>query len=111
MKIVEFAEPINNDLPFDVVDDVAVYMRNDPVFYRKHFFPTFSKIADMHRSGKKIDKVKCLSDMVEMALENYCKKFDLADMPDEIFNNNDREQIIDRIFSEEMEQIQQGEYK
>lgn len=111
VKLVEFSSPVDSSLPFDVVDDVSVFMRNDPQFYRKHFFPAFARIADLHRAGKKIDKNKCLSGMVEAALEGYCKKFNVARVPDEIFNNDDREAIIDKIFSEEMEQIQNGEYK
>jgi hypothetical protein len=111
MKIVEFTESVDKELPFDVVEDVVVFMRNDPQFYRKSFFPAFSKVADLHRAGKPIDQNKCLGDMVERALEGYCKKFNVARMPDEIFNNDDRQAIIDRVFSEEMEEIKKGEYK
>ena len=111
MKIVEFANLDKPKFDFDVVDDVVVFMRNDPQFYRKSLFPAVSKIADMHRDGSKIDQNKCLGDVVERALESYCKKFNIADMPDQVFNNDDRQRIIDRIFSEEMEEIKKGEYK
>ena len=110
MKIIEFAET-NTELPFNVVEDVVVFMRNDPQFYRKSFFPAFSKIADMHRAGKPINQNECLGGMVEDALSQYCKKFNIANLPDEVFNNDDRQSIIDLIFSEEMEQIKNGEYK
>lgn len=111
MKINEFHEPIDSKLPFDVVEDVVVFMRNDPQFYRKSFFPAVARVADLHRAGKSIDKNECLGDMVERALEGYCKKFNVAKMPDEVFTNEDRDQIIDKVFSEEMEEIQKGEYK
>jgi hypothetical protein len=111
VKLVEFSSPVETDLPFDVVDDVIVFMRNDPQFYRKSFFPAVSRVADLHREGKSIDKGKLLSSMVEQGLNEYCKKFNIAKMPDEVFNNDDRMSIIDRIFSEEMEEIQKGEYK
>ena len=39
MRIDEFAQPMDDKLPFDVVDDVAIFMRNDPMFYRKSLFP------------------------------------------------------------------------
>jgi hypothetical protein len=48
--------------------------------------------------------------MVEQALQSYCRKFNIARMPDDIFNNDDRQAIIDKIFEEEMEQIKNGEY-
>lgn len=111
VKIVEFHEPENNRFDFDVVDDVVTFMRNDPIFYRKQFFPAFSRVADMHRQGKTVDQNKCLGNMVENALQSYCKKYKIAQQPDEVFNNDDREAIIDRIFAEEMDQIKRGEYK
>jgi hypothetical protein len=110
MRIDEFAQNGEQRFDFDVVDDIIVFMRNDPMFYRKSFFPAMAQIADLHRAGKPVDKNKCLGSMVETALGAYCKKYGVADVPDEIFNNDDRLQIIDKIFSEEMMQIKQGDY-
>jgi len=111
VKIVEFNQPMDNRFDYDVVDDVSVFMRNDPVFYRKQFFPTIAKIADSYRAGKKLDKTNCLGEMIESALDAYCKKYNIAKLPDEIFNDNDRLSLIDKIFAEEIEQIKKGEYK
>jgi len=111
MRIDEFSQQPENKFNFDVVDDVCVFVRNDPMFYRKSFFPTMSKIADMHREGKEINAHECMSEMIENALNSYCKKFKVADMPDEVFTQDDRTRIIDKLFSEEMEQIKKGEYK
>jgi len=111
MKILEFTNIEQNRPNFDVVDDVCVFMRNDPIFYRKSFFPTMSKIADMHREGKEVNANECMSGMVESGLNSYCKKFKVAKMPDELFTQDDRTRIIDKLFSEEMEQIKKGEYK
>lgn len=111
MKINEFTESVDKKLPFDVVEDVVVFMRNDPQFYRKTFFPAVSQVADLHRAGKPIDQNKCLGGMVERALETYCKKFNIARMVDEVFTNDDRQQIINKVFAEEMEQIKKGDYK
>jgi len=112
VKIVEFTDHKEQPkLNYDVVDDVAVFMRNDPMFYRKQFFPAVSKMADMHRAGKPLVQADCLGEMVERALEAYCNKYKIASMPDEVFTNEDRSCIMDKIFSEEMEQIKKGEYK
>jgi hypothetical protein len=36
VKINEFYDqPIDDSLPYNVVDDVCIFMRNDPMFYRK----------------------------------------------------------------------------
>jgi len=111
MRINEFSQQPENRFDYDVVDDVCVFMRNDPIFYRKSFFPAISRIADLHREGKSIDKKQCLGQMIENALEAYCKRFDIADIPDQMFNDNDRQNIMDKIYSEEMEQIRKGEFK
>ena len=111
MKITDFAQPVEKSLPFDVVEDAIVFMRNDPMFYRKQYYPSVTKLADMTRAGKPCDKMKMFSSMVEDGLNAYCRKFKLADQADEIFNNDDRSVIIDKIFSEEMSLIKRGEYK
>jgi hypothetical protein len=111
MKINEFAQPVDKSLPFDVVEDAIVFMRNDPMFYRRQYYPTVTKLADMSRTGKPCDKMNVFSSMVETGLNEYCRKFKLADQADEIFNNDDREAIINKLFSEEMNLIKKGEYK
>jgi hypothetical protein len=111
MRMDEFSQSQDTSLPFDVVDDVCVFMKNDPVFFRKSFFPAVSRVADMHRAGKTINQNECLSDMIETAIGSYCKKYNIARHPDEIFTNDDRQSIIDRVFAEEMEEIKKGEYK
>ena len=52
MRIDEFAHKTDDRLPFDVVDDVAIYMRNDPMFYRKQLFPAIMSMKDRHDAGK-----------------------------------------------------------
>ena len=52
MRIDEFAAPTNDSLPFDVADDVAIFMRNDPMFYRKQLFPAIMNMKDRHDAGK-----------------------------------------------------------
>lgn len=111
MKITEFAQPVDKSLPFDVVEDAIVFMRNDPMFYRRQYYPTVTKLADLTRSGKSCDKMKLFAPVIEDGLNQYCRKFKLADQADEIFNQDDRTAIIDRVFSEEMDLIKKGEYK
>ena len=111
VKIVEVIAEATQDVKFDLVDDASFFMRNDPTFYRKEYFPTVNKIAELHRSGKKFDHKKHLGPVVEKGINAYCSKFDLANSPDDVFNQEHRDAIIDKLFSEEMEEINKGEYK
>jgi hypothetical protein len=111
MKINEFSNQPDNSLNFNVVDDAAVYMRNDPVFYRKEFFPTMTKLADLHSAGKKFDHKKIMAPMIEKGINGYCKKYNIGKTPEDIFKQPDRDELLDKLFSEEINEIKKGEYK
>ena len=70
MRIVEFTHPDNKELPFDVVEDAIVFMRNDPMFYRKQYYPTVTKLADMSRAVNLATKWKCFLLWLKKALIN-----------------------------------------
>mgnify|MGYP001164240451 CR=1 FL=1 len=109
VKIVEFSQPQDTGLDFDVIDDTVVFMRNDPQFYRKKYFPTMASMADKIRGGNEIDR-SVIGSMVDSGMTSYCKKFNLAKGPADIFTVEDRNAIIEKICSEEMEQINNGDY-
>jgi hypothetical protein len=111
VKLVEFSNPINNDLPYDVIEDAIIFMRNDPMFYRKNYFPAVSKLADLHRAGKKVDPAKCLMPMIEQGCNMYVKKFNIGKGVDEVFNNDDRQALLNQIYTEELAEIEKGDYK
>lgn len=104
MKIFEVVEP-----KFDLVDDTSFYMRNDPMFYRKEYFPAMASMADLHKQGKQVDRTT-LEKMVDNGCSAYCQKYNLAKHPDEVFTKEHRDAIIDKLFAEEMDLIKQGEY-
>ena len=106
VKVYEVTE-----LPFDKIDDVVVFMKNDPMFYRKQYFPTFAGLADMKREGSKDDPKATIMPMIEKGINHYWAKYNLGRSPDDVFNNNDRAAIFDRIYQEEMSQIEKGDYK
>ena len=109
MRIDEFAQPMDDKLPFDVVDDVAIFMRNDPMFYRKSLFPAIMNMKDRHDSGKSCVAEECLSEVCGRAMESYCSKFNLGS-PTNIFKPEDKGQLIQKVFGEEMKQIKDGQY-
>ena len=59
---------------YDVADDVCVFMRNEPMFYRKKTFPLIMKMKDCYDNGTKIDMKKTLFPIVDEAVKSYCKK-------------------------------------
>jgi|TARA_B110000046_G_scaffold7353_1_gene7713 hypothetical protein len=109
MRIDEFAQPMDDKLPFDVVDDVAIFMRNDPMFYRKSLFPAIMNMKDRHDSGKSCVAEECLSEVCGRAMESYCSKFKLGS-PTNIFKPEDKGQLIQKVFGEEMKMIKDGAY-
>ena len=110
MRIDELANTPETDMRFDIVDDASYYMRNDPSFYRKQYFPCMSKLADMHSAGKKVDR-SMLNTMVEKGINNYVQKYNLGKTSEDVFKQPDRDALIDMLFSEEMAEIKKGEYK
>ena len=93
----------------ELVDDVAIFMRNDPMFYRKSLFPAIMNMKDRHDSGKSCVAEECLSEVCGRAMESYCSKFKLGS-PTNIFKPEDKGQLIQKVFGEEMKMIKDGAY-
>jgi len=110
VKIVEFNQSPPSDFKFDLVDDAIFYMRNDPSFYRKQYFPTMAKMADIESAGKKVDK-SSIEPMISRGITSYCKKYNLGRHPDDVFTQDHRMNILDRIMQEEYDNIKKGMYK
>lgn len=110
MKIREFAEQDNTQLPFDVAEDVVVFMRNDPVFYRRSYYPALMQLKDACGKKQKIDAGKIFGPAVDSAMNTYCKKFKVGKNAAKVFDMQDRQNIINKIYTEEMANIQQGKY-
>jgi len=110
MKIDEFAAPVDDSLPFDVVDDLAVYMRNDPMFYRKQLFPAILRIKGMYDNEIKINPNEIFGSIIDKALGSYCRKFNIMKRPDELLGDDERTALVHKLHSEEMTNIRNGAY-
>lgn len=110
MRIDEFDSPIDDKLPFDVVDDVAIFMRNDPMFYRKSFFPVVDQMKHCYRKGKEFDHVTEFKKLIDSAADKYCRKFKIDRRPEDLMDDNDRQALIKKLHSEELTSIRKGEY-
>ena len=108
MRLNEFTD--KEELPFDVVDDTLVFMRNDPVFYRKFYFPAVCELADCQRAGKDADPKKFLTPMIEKGFDAYVKKYNVGRNSEEVFTAEDRTNLLQKINDEETENIRKGDY-
>ena len=49
--------------------------------------------------------------MIDKGISSYCKKYNLAKNPEELFPEEEKDALIDKLFPEEMQEIEKGEYK
>ena len=110
MRIDEFSAADENQLPFSVIDDLTVFMRNDPMFYRKQLFPAIIKMKNSYDNNKKMDPAGIFGSVVDRAIPHYCKKFQIPKRPDELLDDKDRDELIQKLYSEELTNIKKGVY-
>ena len=108
VKILEFSHA--DDLGYNLVDDAVVYMQNNPMFYRKHYFPAMTKCQDAYREGKKIDMASVIKPMIDQGCTAYCNAYKIGKHPEEVFRPEERQGLYDRIYELEMPRIEAGEY-
>ena len=111
MRIDEFTNKEEFKPQFDLADDTLVFMRNDPMFYRKHYLPAMIEFAKCVNAGNKEKARNSVLPVVERGITDYCKKFNIAKTPSDVFKDNDKEAIIQLLVSEEMPNVKKGEYK
>ena len=112
MKLYELHNADDQFKPsFDVVDDVHVFMINDPMFYRREYYPTMCNIADKFDTTQGKDIGKMLMPMIDKGCGEYCRKFNLGSDPSKLISLGDRKEIATKIVSNEMPRIKEGEYK
>jgi hypothetical protein len=111
MRIDEFTNKDDDNLSFNIVDDTVVFMRNDPMFYRKQYYPAMIALAKHVESGDKKSARNSILPVVDHGINEYCKRYNLARTPSELFKDEDKESIIKLIFSEEIPNIKKGDYK
>jgi len=89
-------------LDYDVPSDLLIFMRNDPMFYRKNFFPAIEEYKENTK-----DKT-CLEKMVTKGLGEYVKKFEIPHDPKTIFGKGDMKKLVAEIIADEMEDQERG---
>jgi RNA polymerase-interacting CarD/CdnL/TRCF family regulator len=109
MKLLELANKDDFTLEWNVSHDCHTYMKNDPMFYRKEYYPVMTSISDKFRKGESVDFAETLRPLVKNAMEQYCTKYGL-DGSQSVFTEEDELNIIERIRDEEVKNIEEGEY-
>jgi len=113
MKLFELDNKLEpNELKFDIVDDLHIFMRNDPTFYRKNYYPAMCSLGDCYESSDiKKTASKLIFPLIDEAAKSYCKKFDISRNPMDFFTLEDKKNLAKKIYSEEMPAIRKGDYK
>lgn len=108
VKIVEFASQPKDTLPYDVVDDVQQYMKNDPMFYRKIYYPAMVRMQDAMKNNK--EPKDLIAPMVGLATKGYVEAYKINKNPEDLLTTEDYDDIINRIYEDEIEALRKGEY-
>lgn len=96
-------------LPFDVSEDLIVFMRNDPMFYRKHLYPKLVDVQEAVRNGGKYNK-KDLLPVIERAIQEYIAKFNVKKLPEDLLNDSEKMDCINRLLIDEKDNFKKGIY-
>lgn len=81
-----FDDNDNKELGYDLKDDLMVFMNNDPVFYRKRYFPTMLKFDKYHKAGKRVQP-RAFEGLVREAYAIYQNKFPVEGLEKELPND------------------------
>tara|TARA_B100001287_G_scaffold33104_2_gene23603 strand:- start:3942 stop:4436 length:495 start_codon:yes stop_codon:yes gene_type:complete len=87
---------------YDVPSDLLIFMRNDPMFYRKNFFPAVEKYRENKKDTSMLEK------MCETGLIEYCKKFNIENTKDELLGDGDMKALVAEIIADEMADLNEG---
>ena len=87
---------------YDVPSDLLIFMRNDPMFYRKNFFPA----VEQYRENTK--NTKPLEAMIKKGLGSYCAKFNIPNPTNELIGEGDIQDLVRQIIADEMDDLSEG---
>jgi len=95
----EIPDQILPPINFDVVEDLLAYMRNDPIFYRKSFFPV---IDDCKTKG--IVDTSMIEKVIKKGLHSYCKKYNILHDKNELMSNEDVKSLAQKIIIDDVKE-------
>ena len=107
---MRFDEFTTEDLPFDLAEDLYVFMKNDPKFYRKNYFPVLANCSDCAKNKKSFDFQEKMMPVIDSAFRAYADQYDLPRRARNLFTDEVKHSVCSMAASEEMETIRQGGY-
>jgi hypothetical protein len=97
------------ELGYDLKDDLAFFMNNDPEFYRKKYFPTMLKFKKYCDQGKSVNP-SGFAKLVTDAYEIYKEKFPVEGLEDKLQKETCME-VCKMIHQQESKNIEEGFYE
>lgn len=107
MFLREFTDNIKSSKDVeDYLDDLLFFMDNDPMFYRKQFFPLISKFQAYIKKNKNCNRgvfIKCIKN----AKKEYCEKFDI-DENHKSLSDDKLKELSGQIYDREIENLKKS---
>lgn len=109
LELNQFSTPEDGKLSWDVVEDLMVYMRNEPDFYRRKVYPSFINIQETVKNGGRFNKRKLIP-LIDEAIESYLKKYEIKKRPEDLMNDAEKMECINKLLKDEAENFRKGFY-
>ena len=95
-------------LPYDLADDLYTFMKNDPMFYRKEYYPALCQCSDRVKADQDPQFEETMRPLIKAAYTKYADKFDV---PSHItFEQEDEDKVCEMMAEEEMDTIRECGY-
>ena len=99
----------NGPLPWNMVDDLIVYMKNESNFYRKNLYPMLLNVQETVQNGNKFDKKKMIP-IIDQAIKEYINKFEIKKRPEDLMTPSEKMECITKLLKDESEFFRKGDY-
>ena len=110
VKLVEVTDQqLGDNLPYDVAEDLIIYMRNETMFYRKHLYPALVDVQEAVKNGKKYNK-RSMFPVMEKAIQSYINRYGIKKMPEDLMNEEEKMDCVTRLLADEQENFRNESY-
>jgi hypothetical protein len=99
----------NAPLPWDMVEDLIAYMKNESGFYRKHLYPMLLNVQEAVANGGEYNKKEFIP-LIDTAIKQYVKKYEIDRRPETIMTPAQKMECVDKLLTDEVENFRTGEY-
>jgi hypothetical protein len=99
----------NQPLPWNMVDDLIIFMQNENNFYRRKLYPLLLDAQETIQNGGKVNK-KDFVPVIDAAINAYVKKFDLNRRTEDMMSPSQKMECIEKLLKDEEDNFRKGEY-